>query len=167
MGFASLYPSYKIRLPRRRHRLVRKAREEGLQGGQRRMIGDAVDAGGAEMALEGDDHFHGGGVVFAVEWDGVAVSRQRLLQVADVVADGAELERLAAHDRRRLYPVADPGIGQRVPGKFLAGVLLARRGDVGMPEHPMRRNLAAEPDAAAQRAHGGRLAPPELRIAPI
>ena len=44
------------------------------------MIGDAVDAGGAEVALEGGDHFHGRAVVFAGDRDAVAVSGQRLLQ---------------------------------------------------------------------------------------
>src|SRR6266852_6451133 len=54
-----------------------------------------------------------------------------------------------------------------MPGKFLAGVFLARRGDVGMPEHAMLRYLAAEHDAAAQRDHGGDLAQREFRIAPV
>src|SRR6478609_1681263 len=54
-----------------------------------------------------------------------------------------------------------------MPREFLAGVLLARRGDIGMPEHAVRRDLAAEHDAAAQRDHGGDLAQREVRIAPV
>src|SRR4030081_224201 len=54
-----------------------------------------------------------------------------------------------------------------MPREFLAGVLLARRGDVGMPEHAMRGHLAAEHDAAAQRDHGGDLAQRKFRVAPV
>src|SRR5437879_4237216 len=54
-----------------------------------------------------------------------------------------------------------------MPWKFLAGVFLARRRDVGMPEHAMRRHLATEHDATAQRDHGGNLAQREFRIAPV
>ena len=131
------------------------------------MIGDAVDAGGAEVTLEGGDHFHGRPVIFAGHRHAVAVSGQRPLQALDALADVAEFEALAAHDRRRLHPVPDAGIGQRMPRKLLAGVLLARRGDVGMAEHAMRRHLAAEHDAAAQRDHGGDLAQRKFRIAPV
>ena len=53
--------------PPRPPALRRQARQQRLQRGQRRMIGDAVDAGGAEVALEGGDHFHGRAVVFAVD----------------------------------------------------------------------------------------------------
>ena len=79
----------------------------------------------------------------------------------------AELQGFAAHDRGRLHPVADAGIGQRMPRKFLAGVLLARRRDIGMGEHAMRRHLAAQHDAPAQRDHGGDLAQRKIRIAPV
>src|ERR1700737_3582567 len=94
------------------HGLGWKTGEQRLQRGQCRVIGYTVDARGAEMALEGGDHFHGRPVVFSVDRDAVAVFGERLLQVADVVADGAELERFAAHDRRRLPPVAAARIGQ-------------------------------------------------------
>src|SRR5207248_8077182 len=99
------------------------------------------------MALEGGDHFHGRRVVFSADRDAVAILCEGLLQVADVIADGAELEGFAAHDRRRMHPMADAGIGQRMPREFLAGVFLARWRDVRMPEHAMWRHLAAEHDA--------------------
>src|SRR6266704_4954575 len=54
-----------------------------------------------------------------------------------------------------------------MPRKFLAGVFLARRSDVRMPEHAMGRYLAAKHDAAAQRDHGGDLAQREIRVAPV
>src|SRR6267378_7052112 len=54
-----------------------------------------------------------------------------------------------------------------MPWKFLAGIFLARRSDVRMPEHAMGRHLAAEDDAAAQRDHGGDLAQRKLRITPV
>ena len=63
--------------------------------------------------------------------------------------------------------MADTGIRQRVPREFFAGILLARRCDVGMREHAMREHLAAEHDAAAQRDHGGDLAKRKVRIAPV
>ena len=53
-------------LRRDRHGLVRQTRQQRLQGGQRRMIGDAVDPRGTEVTLESGDHFHGRGVIFAV-----------------------------------------------------------------------------------------------------
>src|SRR5690242_16271965 len=53
------------RLHRRRHRIRRQARQQRVQRGQGRVIGDAVDAGRAEMTLEGGDHLHGGTVIFA------------------------------------------------------------------------------------------------------
>ena len=63
--------------------------------------------------------------------------------------------------------MADAGIRQRMPREFFAGILLARRCDVGMREHAMRGHLAAEHDAAAQRDHGGDLPEREVRIAPV
>ena len=49
--------------------------------------------------------------------------------------------------------MADAGIVQDAPGKLFAGILLARRRDVGMAEHARRRNRVAGEDAAAQRSH--------------
>src|SRR3981189_1650017 len=99
------------------------------------MIGDAVEAGGAKMALEGGDHFHGRPVVFSAYRDAIAIFGQRLLHVADVVADNAWLARFAGPHWPRLHPMADARISQRMPRKFLAGVFLAGWGDVRMPEH--------------------------------
>src|SRR5260370_20443435 len=106
---AGTSPAMTVFVLLRRDRLGvgRQARQQRLQGGQRRMVGDAVDAGGAEMALEGGDDFHGCAVVFSIGQDAVAVFGQRLLQTEHIVADGAELEGFAAHDRRRLHPMAD------------------------------------------------------------
>src|SRR6478609_1924940 len=49
----------------------REACQQRLQGGQCRAIGDAVDARGAEVALERSDHFHGRRIVFPVDRDAV------------------------------------------------------------------------------------------------
>src|ERR1700722_13996754 len=103
----NLYARWDFTLPRRCNLAVdRQAGQQRLQGGQGRMIGDAVDAVGAEVALEGGDHFHGRPVIFAVGRDAVAVFGQRLLQAEHVIADGAQFQQgLAAHDRRRLHPM--------------------------------------------------------------
>src|SRR3954451_20938744 len=105
------------------------------------MISDAIDPDGPEMTLKRGDHLHGRTIIGSAHRNAVAVSRQSLLQPADIVAYSAELERLATHDRRRLHPVTDAGIGQRMPREFLAGILLARGRHVGVAEHAMRRHL--------------------------
>src|ERR1700687_52825 len=66
-----------------------EARQQRLQGGQGRTIRDAVDARRAEVALERGDHFHGRPVVFSVDRYAVTIFGERLLQVANVIADGA------------------------------------------------------------------------------
>ena len=129
-----------------------------MQRGERRLIGDAVDARGTEVALECGDNFHGGAVIFARDRHAVAIAGKRLLQALDVLADGTWPQRLATYDRRGLNPMADSGIGQLMPWKFLARILLARRCDIRMCQHPLRQDLAAEHNAAAQCDHGGDLA---------
>ncbi len=56
-------------------------------------------------------------------------------------------QRHAGHvERRRAHAMADAGIGEQLPGKFLARILLARRRDVGMRQHALRhdRRVALE-----------------------
>ncbi len=78
-------------------------------------VDDPVDQVGAEAALEGD---HG------------------LERVADVVAEALEREQEAGVGPERVDQVAlgarqrQAAAGQRLPGKQLAWVLLARRGDI-------------------------------------
>src|SRR3981189_1354958 len=98
------------------------------------MIGDAVEAGGAKMALEGGDHFHGRPVVFSAYRDAIAIFGQRLLHVADAVADDAWLERFAAHDRRRLHPMADARISQRMPRRIASTAASGRSDKSGEPQ---------------------------------
>src|SRR5882724_2300365 len=154
--------SYRGRCP-----IARKARQQRAQGGLRRLIGDTVNALGPKVTLEGGDHFHGRAVILSTGRDAVAVFGERELQVTDVLADGAEPEHVAAHDRCRLDPMADAGIRQRMPRKFFAGVFFSRRGDVRMSEHAMLWHVATEHDAAAQGDHSRDLAQREFRIAPI
>ncbi len=91
---------------RDRHGLDRQTRQQRLQRGQRRMVGDAVDAGGTKVALESGDHFHGRSVVFSIDRDAVAVSGERLLQIANAVADDAQFE---GRRRARSAPAAPNG----------------------------------------------------------
>src|SRR3974377_241682 len=113
------------------------------------MVGDAVDPCGAEVALESSDHFRCRGVEFSADRTAVAISGERLLQIANAVADHAEFEAFTAHDRRRSYPMADARIGERMPGKLLPGIFLAMGCDVGMRQHPVRGHVAAEHDPPA------------------
>ena len=80
----------------------------------------AVDQLGPEAALEGD---------------------HRLLRVADVIAEALEREQEAGVGPERVDQVAASGcgsarptLGQPRPREQLAGILLARRGDVGMAD---------------------------------
>jgi hypothetical protein len=87
-------------LLRRLDPLRRQARQRRMQCDQHRMIGDAVDAGGAEMALEGGDHFHRGAVISSGGRHAAAIFGERQLQVLYVVADGAEHQGFAARGKK-------------------------------------------------------------------
>src|SRR2546421_3483616 len=52
-------------------------------------------------------------------------------------------------------------------GKFVSGILLARPGHVGMPEHAMRGHFSTKHDATAQRYHGGDLTQRKIWIPPV
>ena len=60
-----------------------------------------------------------------------------------------------------------PELVKRAPRKFLAGILLARRRDVGVTQHPPRRDRVARLDAAAERGDGRDLALGEIGIAVV
>src|SRR6185369_7686397 len=97
-----------------------------------RDIGDAIDAGRTEVALERGDDVVGDAVKLAGWLHPITVTREQLLQLLDGRIAVAEHEDGAIlNDRRRLHPEPDPGIVQGFPGKLLARILLARGCDVG------------------------------------
>ena len=68
----------------------------------------------------------GGDVVAPVAVDAVAVARQPLLQFGDRVAGVVGLEPAAVRSiGAGIDPETDAGLRQQLPGKFLAGILLA------------------------------------------
>ena len=60
-----------------------------------------------------------------------------------------------------------PEIGQNAPGKLLARILLARRRDVGMAEHPIGRDPVAGENAAAERGDRRDLSLRKIRVAVV
>src|SRR5690606_27649337 len=136
---------------------ARPAGDEVAQGGDRRGIGDAVDALGAEMTLEGGNHRGRRLVVSAVDGDVVAVHGEHRLQRLDRLAALAGAEEAPAAHRCRAHEMADAGAVEFVPGKAFAGIELALRGDVRMAEHAVGRNGPAGDDVAAERDDGGDL----------
>src|SRR5580704_7207187 len=113
------------------------------------MVGTAVDHVRAEMALERRYHHRGRLVIHSGGLYPIAIPPERLLQAGDRVAAVAGAERRRG---RRLGgdPGADAGAVQPLPREFLAGIVLALRGDVGMPEHPVRPDAVAMQDVAAE-----------------
>src|SRR5512144_133401 len=110
------------------------------------------------MALEGGDGVERAAVEIAGGSDLVAVFRQQFLHFLDDRTGFAEREdRSARFDGSRLDPEADAGIGERLPWKLLARVLLARRCDIGMGEHAVRRDSISPEDAATERRDRGDL----------
>src|SRR5262245_22861719 len=96
------------RIGHRRHR--RQCREQALQRRDCGAIDAAIDALGAEVALEGGDDKLGLFVEHAGGLDAVAIAAQRHLGSRDARLGGAEAEPIVAADRRRgRYPVADAG----------------------------------------------------------
>src|SRR6266567_1206816 len=59
--------------------------------------------------------------------------------------------RTAWDDRRRLDPKANSGLVQQPPGKLFPWIPLARRGDIGVTQDAMGRDVIASEDAAAKR----------------
>src|SRR5262245_4824405 len=110
----------------------------------------------------------GDAVVLAVRRHAVAVAGEQLLQLLDGwIGVAKHVYRTIRNNRRRLDPEPDAGIVQRLPGKFLARILLARGRDVGVGEHAVRWNAVAREDAAAERRHGCDLTAWEIRIAVV
>src|SRR5688572_28214057 len=96
------------------------------------------------MALELGDDAPRLLAIAAGLFNAVPVLLHRALQPAHVLAALAGREAGAFEiDRSRPYPMSDVRFAQQLPRKLLAGVLLARRGDVGMAEHAVGRNLPA------------------------
>ena len=60
-----------------------------------------------------------------------------------------------------------PELASECHGNFSPGSFLRDGATSECAEHAMRRNVAAEHDAAAQRDHGGDLAQRKIRIAPV
>src|SRR5690606_23390245 len=130
---------------------------EPLEGDDGRGIGDAVDAGGAEMPLKGGDHHPCLAVVEPVARDSVAVAGEALLQFAHRRPLVAKLQDGAAADRLRLDVVADAGTVKASPVELLAGVDLARRRHVRVGEDALGRDGVAGDDVPAQRLEGDKL----------
>src|SRR5262245_49091033 len=98
------------------------------------------------MSLEGRDNVPRERIEVAGRGDTIAVARERLLQSADRASMVAECERAAVTQRGRLDPMTHAGRVQASPGKFLAGILLARRCHVGMRQHAVGWNAVARND---------------------
>src|SRR5215470_11647021 len=129
-------------------------REEVVQRRGGRDIDDAVDPLRAEMALEGSHGVASGAVEITAGGDVVAVARQQRLRFFDDGIGFAERENRSRWvDGSGLHPQADAGIGKRLPGKFFAGIALARGRNVGMSKHARGRNPVAGENAAAERRH--------------
>src|SRR5216684_2799058 len=127
-------------------------REEVLQRRDGRDIDDAVDLLRAEMALEGSHGVASGAIEITAGGDVIAVARQQRLRLFDGGIGFAERENRSRWvDRSGLHPQADAGIGKRLPGKFFAGIALARGRNVGMGKHALGRNPVAGENAAAER----------------
>src|ERR1700732_5076181 len=141
----------------------RNARLEGCDG---RGVGDPVHPGGTEMPLERRDDVPGRAVEIAGGGDVVAVFAEPRLYFRDRRILFAEHEyRSTWGDRRGLDPKSDAGGVQHPPGKFFAGILLAGRGDIRMPQHAPGRDAVAREDAAAKGGDGRDLPLGEIRIA--
>src|SRR5690242_10041571 len=125
----------------------------------------AIDAFGTEMALERGHDLTRVGIVCAICRYAVAVFAQRFLKRDHGVADRTWCKDLTKiRNWRRFYPMPDTGFKKCAPGKLLAGVLFARRRNIGMCKHPNRGNAAASLNTAAKRRHRGDLASGKIRI---
>ena len=128
------------------------------QDGRTLAVPGAVYAAGAETALEGGRDGRRGGVVFAGGAEIVSPGGERRLHGGNgrAAAPRAQLRR-GGHRAGNLRPQADSGARQARPVEELAGVLLARRGDVGMAYDPPRRNAMAPHDVAREALKRGHL----------
>ena len=125
------------------------------QSRQRRGIGDAVRALGPEMALEGS---HDALRLFAVEarrFDRIPIRRQSSLQLLHLRAPVARPKARPVAQGRRRHEMANRRRDAACPREALAGILLARRGDVGMGKDA-RRTVSA----SVQGCRGKARSPP-------
>src|SRR5260370_29478052 len=141
-------------------------RQQGLDGRNGRGIGNPGDPGGTEMPVERHDDGSGRAVEFAGGRNVVAVfGKQRLYFRNRRIAFAEGEYRSARGDRRGLDPKPDAGGVQHLPGKLFARILLARGGDIRMPQHAPGRDAVAREDAAAQARDGVNLPLGEVRVA--
>src|SRR5271154_5864785 len=119
------------------------------------------------MALESGDDRLRLPIVNAGDLDAIAVEREHRLQGADRRALLRRAIERAADDWRGRRPVADAGRRQMPPREFLAGIALARRGDVGMGEDALGPDSPPRCDVAAERGDGVDLAGRKSRQAAV
>src|SRR4051794_9612976 len=104
------------------------------------------------MALKGSDSVARSAVEISAGGDVVAELGQQGLRFLDGGIGFPQGEkRLCRADGGRLDPQADAGAGEHLPRKLLAWIPLARRGDVGMGEHAVRRGPMSGEDGAGKR----------------
>src|SRR5262245_32629106 len=106
------------------------------------------------MALEGSHGVAGGASEITAGGAVIAVSRQPRLRLCDGGIGFAERENRSRWvDGSGPDPQADAGIGKRFPGKFFAGIALARRRNIGMSEDALGGNPMAGENATAECSH--------------
>src|SRR3990172_9284292 len=141
--------------------------EQPVERGARRGVGAAVDACGAEMALEGFDHFLEPGAVGGGQLDSIAEALKRLLQLGNRLSLVARAKAGIRARRQRFDPETDAGAGQTLPIEFLAGIAFPARGNVGMRQHAVRRDGMASEDVEAERLDATHLDVGKIRIVEI
>src|SRR5579885_3010072 len=146
---------------------VRTARQKLMQRRARLRVQDTVDALRTEVALKGGDDLAGVLVESSGRRDFVAVSGEHFLRGADFLAAIADAQGLAAQRPRGAHPVADAVLVKLGPGKFLAGVPLARGRNIGMSEHSIGADFAALDDVLAERDYRPDLLLRKIRVAEI
>src|SRR5262249_58711805 len=106
------------------------------------------------MALEGSHGVAGGAIEITAGGDVIAVSRRQRLRLFDGGIGFAERENRSRWvDGSGPDPQADAGIGKRFPGKFFAGIALARRRNIGISEDALSANPMARENATAKCRH--------------
>src|SRR6476661_1138519 len=119
----------------RPYALLRSRQQQSEQLGAAFAVDDAVDQVGTEPALESDHRFLLVGHVVTEAFERQEEPGVRPIRV-DEVARGAGQ--------------SQPALGERVPGKELARVLLARRSDVGVADYVAAADAVALLDVSDQ-----------------
>ena len=104
--------------------------KSGLQLGQGlacRGICDAIHAGLPEMPLKGANHRRRQIVVSSCDIDRIPVFAKRVLQVRNCASVLARRQARPRSEVGSWNPVANAGRVQKMPGKFLAGIILSKR----------------------------------------